>query len=183
MKIGYARVSTTDQNPALQLAALKHERCKCIFTDKASGTLRKRPELEMCLRSLKAGDVLIVWKLDRLGRSLRDLITLLDDLKGQGIKFKSLTEAIDTETPTGRAMWQMVGVLAELERSLIKERTKAGRDAAQRRGVKLGRPRKLSPQQIAHAKKLIENGESPAHVAHLLGVARSTLYVALGAIR
>jgi DNA invertase Pin-like site-specific DNA recombinase len=126
--------------------------------------------------------VLIVWKLDRLGRSLRDLITLLDDLKGQGIKFKSLTESIDTQTPTGRAMWQMVGVLAELERSLIQERTKAGRDAAQRRGVKLGRPRKLSPQQIAHAKKLIGNGESPAHVAQLLGVARSTLYVALGAI-
>jgi DNA invertase Pin-like site-specific DNA recombinase len=182
MKIGYARVSTGDQNPALQLAALKRERCKRIFTDKASGSLRKRPELDKCLKSLQPGDVLIVWKLDRLGRSLRDLITLLDDLKGQGIKFKSLTESIDTQTPTGRAMWQMVGVLAELERSLIQERTKAGRDAAQRRGVKLGRPRKLSLQQIAHATKLIENGESPAHVAQLLGVARSTLYVALGAI-
>jgi DNA invertase Pin-like site-specific DNA recombinase len=111
------------------------------------------------------------------------LITLLDDLKGQGIKFKSLTESIDTQTPTGRAMWQVVGVLAELERSLIQERTKAGRAAAQRRGVKLGRPRKLSPPQIAHATKLIENGESPAQVAQLLGVARSTLYVALGATR
>src|SRR5215203_1623640 len=127
MKIGYARVSTGDQNPALQLAALKRERCKRIFTDKASGSLRKRPELDKCLKSLQPGDVLIVWKLDRLGRSLRDLITLLDDLKGQGIKFKSLTESIDTQTPTGRAMWQMVGVLAELERSLIQERTKAGR--------------------------------------------------------
>ena len=104
MKIGYARVSTGDQNPALQLAALKRERCKRIFTDKASGSLRKRPELDKCLKSLQPGDVLIVWKLDRLGRSLRDLITLLDDLKGQGIKFKSLTESIDTQTPTGRAM-------------------------------------------------------------------------------
>ena len=96
--------------------------------------------------------MLIVWKLDRLGRSLRDLITLLDELKGQGIKFKSLTEAIDTETPTGRAMWQMVGVLAELEKSLIRERTKAGRAAAKRRGVKMGRKPKLSPPQVAHAK-------------------------------
>jgi DNA invertase Pin-like site-specific DNA recombinase len=179
MKIGYARVSTTDQNPALQLAALKRERCKRIFIDKASGASRKRPQLDKCLKSLNAGDVLIVWKLDRLGRSLHDLITLLDDLKGQGIKFKSLTEAIDTETPTGRAMWQMVGVLAELERSLIQERTKAGREAAKRRGVKLGRPRKLSLQQVAHAKKLLETGESPAHVAHLLKVARSTLYASL----
>ena len=179
MKIGYARVSTTDQNPALQLAALKREGCEKIFTDKASGATRKRPELDKCLKRLNPDDVLVVWKLDRLGRSLRDLITLLDDLKGQGVKFKSLTEAIDTQTPTGRAMWQMVGVLAELERSLIQERTKAGREAAQRRGVKLGRKPKLSPPQRAHARKLIEGGESPAHVARLLGVARSTLYASL----
>ena len=180
MKIGYARVSTSDQNPALQLAALKRERCKRIFIDKASGANRKRSELDECLKSLTSGDVLIVWKLDRLGRSLRDLITLLDDLKGQGVKFKSLTEAIDTETPTGRAMWQMVGVLAELERSLIQERTKAGREAAKKRGVKFGPKPKLSPQQITHARKLIKNGESPREVARLLSVARSTLYRSLG---
>jgi DNA invertase Pin-like site-specific DNA recombinase len=179
MKIGYARVSTNDQNPALQLAALKQEGCEKIFTDKVSGALRKRPELDKCVKRLNAGDVLIVWKLDRLGRSLRDLIKLLDDLKGQGVKFKSLTESIDTQTPTGRAMWQMVGVLAELERSLISERTRAGRVAAMARGVKMGRKPKLSPQQIAHARKLIENGESPAHVAQLLKVARSTLYATL----
>src|SRR5688500_4039816 len=119
MKIGYARVSTTDQNPALQLAALKRERCGRIYTDKVSGALRKRPELDKCLKSLQPGDVLIVWKLYRLGRSLRDLIILLDDLKGQEIKFKSLTEAIDPDTPTGRARWQIVGDLAELQRSLI----------------------------------------------------------------
>ena len=105
------------------------------------------------------------------------MITLLDDLKGQGVKFKSLTESIDTQTPTGRAMWQMVGVLAELERSLIQERTKAGREAAKRRGVKLGRKPKLSPQQVAHARKLIEAGESPAHVAHLLKVAHDLALV------
>jgi Enterobacteriaceae phage serine recombinase len=180
MKIGYARVSTTDQNPALQLAALKREGCEKIFTDKASGASRKRPELDKCLKRLNAGDVLVVWKLDQLGWSLRDLITLLDDLKGQGVKFKSLTESIDTQTPTGRAMWQMVSVLAELERSLIQERTKAGREAAKRCGVKLGRKPKLSPQQVAHARKLIEDGESPMQVAQLLGVARSTLYATLG---
>src|SRR5262249_9954746 len=108
------------------------------------------------------------------------LITLLDDLKGQGVRFKSLTESIDTHTPTGRAMWQMIGVLAELERSLIRERTQAGRAAARKRGVKMGRKPKLSLQQIAHAQKLIDNGESPAYVAQLLKVARSTLYAALG---
>src|SRR2546426_6619407 len=172
-------VSTGDQNPELQITALKRERCKRLFIDKASGASRKRPALDKCLKALEAGDVLVVWKLDRLGRSLRDLIALLHELKEQGIKFKSLTEAIDTETPTGRAMWQMVGVLAELERSLIQERTKAGREAAKRRGVKLGRKPKLSPQQVAHARKLVENGESPTQVAQLLKVARSTLYAAL----
>src|SRR5882724_7353399 len=167
MKIGYARVSTLDQNPALQLVALKKEGCEKIFTDKASGALRKRPELEKCLKRLNAGDVLVVWKLDRLGRSLRDLITLLDDLKGQGVQFKSLTESIDTQTSTGRAMWQMVGVLAELERSLIQERTKAGRAAAQARGVKMGRKPLLTTQQVAYARKLIEDEESPRVIAGL----------------
>jgi len=124
---------------------------------------------------LEAGDVLIVWKLDRLGRSLRDLITLLDDLKAREVAFRSLTEAIDTTTPTGRAMWQMVGILAELERSLIQERTTAGRAAAQARGVKMGRKPLLSPQQVTHARQLLEQGERPVHVAHLLNVSRRTL--------
>ena len=116
MKYGYARVSTDDQNPALQLAALKKAGCKTIFKDEGlSGATTKRPALLRCLKKLEHGDTLIVWKLDRLGRSLRDLITMLDDLKQRGVKFRSLTEAIDTETPTGRAMWQMIGVLAELE--------------------------------------------------------------------
>src|SRR5688572_19608971 len=105
-----------------------------------------------CLKTLTTGDTLVVWKLDRLGRSLHDLITLLDALKGRGVAFRSLTESIDTATPTGRAMWQMVGILAELERSLIQERTKAGRAAAQARGVKMGRKPLLSAPQIAHAR-------------------------------
>jgi len=179
MKIGYCRVSTDDQNPDLQLAGLQRAGCKRIFTDKASGTHVTRPELTQCLKTLNTGDVLIVWKLDRLGRSLRDLIALLDDLKTRGVAFRSLTEAIDTATPTGRAMWHMIGILAELERSLIQERTKAGRAAAQARGVKMGRKPKLSPQQVAHARTLLEQGERPAHVAQLLKVSQRTVERAL----
>lgn len=180
MKVGYARVSTTDQNPALQLAALKKAGCKQIYTDEGiSGIVTRRPGLDRCIKSLKPGDTLIVWKLDRLGRSVRDLIALLDELKARGIKFRSLTEAIDTETPTGRAMWQMIGVLAELERSLIAERTRAGQRAALARGARLGRKPKLSEAQLAHARKLVDQGERPAQVASLLSVGRSTLYRAL----
>ena len=179
MKIGYCRVSTEDQNPDLQLAALKRVGCKHIFTDKATGAHVKRPELTKCLKALKAGDILVVWKLDRLGRSLHDLIGLLDDLKTQGVAFRSVTESIDTTTPTGRAMWQMVGILAELERSLLLERTKAGRVAAQARGVKMGRKPLLTAQQVAHAQKLREQGESPAQVAKLFNVSRRTLYRSL----
>jgi DNA invertase Pin-like site-specific DNA recombinase len=108
----------------LQLAALQKAGCKSMFEDEGlSGTTTKRPALTRCLKTLRPGDTLIVWELDRLGRSLRDLIPLLDELRAHGIKFRSLTEHIDTETPAGRAMWQMIGVLAELERSLITERT------------------------------------------------------------
>ena len=118
-------------------------------------------------------------KFDRLGRGLHDLIHMLDDLKGRGVRFQSLTEAIDTETPTGRAMWQMIGVLAELERSLITERTRAGVKAAQGRGVKFGRKPKLTGQQIAHARNLIDQGEAVPEVAKLLSVDRATVYRAL----
>jgi DNA invertase Pin-like site-specific DNA recombinase len=179
MKIGYCRVSTEDQNPDLQLTALKRAGCKRIFTDKATGAHVKRPQLTKCLASLQAGDVLIVWKLDRLGRSLRDLIALLDDLKARDVAFRSLTEAIDTTTPTGRAMWQMIGILAELERSLLLERTRAGRAAAKARGVKMGPKFKLTLQQVAHARKLLEDGERLIHVAQLFNVSRRTLERAL----
>jgi DNA invertase Pin-like site-specific DNA recombinase len=182
MKYGYARVSTDDQNPALQLAALKRAGCTKIFEDKgASGAHTNRPELSRCLKTLRPGDSLIVWKLDRLGRSLRDLIAMLDGLRDRAIKFRSLTEAIDATTPTGRAMWQMIGVLAELERSLIMERTRAGLHAAKARGVKLGRKPKITPQQLTHARKLLEQGEEGRSVATTLGVARSTLYRTLRA--
>ena len=177
MKYGYARVSTDDQSPALQLTALKKAGCKIVFKDEGlSGATTKRPALLRCLKTLTAGDTLIVWKLDRLGRSLRDLIHMLDDLRARGVRFQSLTEAIDTETPTGRAMWQMIGVLAELERSLITERTRAGVKAAQSRGVKFGRKLKLTDRQIAHARKLINQGEPVPEVARLLSVDRATIY-------
>jgi len=180
LKYGYARVSTDDQTPALQLAPLKKAGCKKIFKDDGlSGATTKRPALQRCLKKLKAGDTLIVWKLDRLGRSLRDLITMLDDFKTRGVKFRSLTEAIDTETPTGRAMWQMIGLLAELERSLISERTRAGAAAAKARGVKFGRKPKLTPQQISQARKLITAGERTQDVADSFKVGRTTLYRAL----
>ncbi|WP_322277037.1 recombinase family protein [Methylicorpusculum sp.] len=175
--IGYARTSTDDQTTAMQLAALKKAGCTKIFEDKGiSGTVRKRPALDACLAALEHGDTLIVWKLDRLGRSLRDLIDMLDDLRSQGVRFQSITESIDTETPTGRAMWQLIGVLAELERSLITERTKAGVKEAQKRGVKFGRKPKLTPAQIKHARQQIDKGERVQDVAALLNVDRTTLY-------
>jgi len=180
MKYGYARVSTEDQNPALQLAALKKAGCKTVFKDEGiSGATAQRPALLRCLKALQPGDTLVVWKLDRLGRSLRDLIHMLDEFKHRGVQFRSLTEAIDTDTATGRAMWQMIGVLAELERSLITERTRAGVKAAQKRGVKFGRRRKLSPPQVAHARQLINGGQRVQDVASLLSVGRVTLYRAL----
>jgi DNA invertase Pin-like site-specific DNA recombinase len=181
VKYGYARVSTDDQSPALQLAALKRAGCKIVFKDEGlSGATIKRPALSRCLKTLQPGDTLTVWKLDRLGRSLRDLITMLDDLRARGVKFRSLTETIDTDTPTGRAMWQMIGVLAELERCLISERTRAGVKAAQRRGVKFGRKPKLTAQQIGHARRLIAQDDPPGDIAALFKVSRSTLYRALG---
>jgi len=180
MKYGYARVSTDDQNPALQLAALKKAGCKTVFKDEGiSGVTPKRPALARCLKALRPGDTLIVWKLDRLGRSLRDLITMLDELRAQGIKFRSLTEHIDTETASGRATWQMIGVLAELERSLITERTRAGVKAAKGRGVKFGRKPKLTPQQKQHARQLLTEGKAVQDVADLLNVHRVTIYRAL----
>jgi len=182
MKYGYARVSTEDQNPDMQLTALKRAGCKTIFKDQLSGaTGVKRPALLRCLKKLEHGDTLMVWKLDRLGRSLRDLITLLDDLKKRGVKFRSLTEAIDTETPTGRAMWQMIGVLAELERSMIVERTRAGMKAARARGIHPGRKPSLSPEQIEHAQELRRKGKHPDEIAALLKCSRATIYRALAA--
>ena len=180
MKLGYARVSTDEQNPGLQQEALKAAGCERIYTDRGQGgATRSRPQLDKCLAALQPGDVLAVWKLDRLGRSLPHLVGLLEDLQGRGVGFVSLTEAIDTDTAAGRLLGHIIGALGEFERALIAERTRAGIKAAKRRGVRLGRKPALSPEQIAHARKLVEAGDSPGTVARLLGVARSTLYKSL----
>lgn len=184
MKYGYARVSTDDQKPALQLDALKKAGCEKIFTDKGlSGATIQRPALARCLNALEQGDTLTVWKLDRLGRSVRDLLNILHNLQRRDIQFESLTDAISTETPTGRAMLHMVALLAELESNLITERTRtrAGVKAAQAKGVKFGRKPKLSPSQIKHARQQIEQGQRMPEVAALLNVDRTTLSRALKA--
>jgi DNA invertase Pin-like site-specific DNA recombinase len=183
VKYGYARVSTDDQKADMQHAALRKAGCTKIFTDEGlSGATSKRPALLRCLKALDRGDSLTVWKLDRLGRSLRDLITILDDLKERGVSFRSLTEAIDTHTPTGRAMWQMIGVMAEFERSLISERTRAGVMDAQRRGVKFGRKPALTPDQIEHAKELRarkKDPKTPQQIARIMKCSPATVYRAL----
>ena len=143
MLIGYARVSTDEQSVALQIDALELAGCGRIFTDSGfSGVLRSRPALDDALACVQAGDTLVAWRLDRLGRSLSHLIALVGDLEKRGIAFKSLSDAIDTSTPSGRLQFHMLGALAEFERSLISERTKAGMAAVRVRGVRLGRPMK-----------------------------------------
>ena len=166
----------------MQLAALKKASCRQNFTDHGlSGATTKRPALTRCLKDLEHGDTLTVWKLDRLGRSVRDLLNILHDIQARGVRFQSITEAIDTETPIGRAMLHMVALLAELERGLITERTRAGMKAAKRRGVKFGRKPKLSPEQVDHAREQIERGKTVQEVTALFRVGRVTLWRALKA--
>jgi len=181
MKMGYARVSTTDQNPALQLDALKKAGCRQVFTDEASGASTIRPQLKKALAALKPGDVLTVWKLDRLGRSLSHLIQLTSELAARGVGFRSLSEAIDTTSAHGKLLLHMLGALAEFERSLITERTRAGLAAAKRRGVKVGRKPKLTGRRLDQARKMIAAGQTYSEVAELVQVSRATLYRALPA--
>ncbi|MDP9127105.1 MAG: recombinase family protein [Pseudomonadota bacterium] len=179
MKYGYARISTIDQNADMQLKALQRAGCKKIFKDELSGATTKRPALLRCLKSLKDGDTLIVWKLDRLARSVRDLITIVEDFEKRGIAFGSLTEEINTTTPGGTLIFHIFAALAQFERGLIIERTREGMKAARARGVKSGPPPKLTRQQIDHAKKLIDSGQRREDVADLFKVSRTTLYRAL----
>jgi DNA invertase Pin-like site-specific DNA recombinase len=179
MKIGYARVSTEDQNLDLQRRALEGAGCELIFSDQVSGAAEKRPGLDEALARCAAGDVLVVWKLDRLGRSLSHLIAVIKTIGDRGGGFQSLSESIDTTTAGGRLVFHMMGAIAEFERALITERTTAGIAAARKRGVKLGRRKALTAPQVKHAKSLIASGESPSVVARSLKVGRSTLYRAL----
>jgi DNA invertase Pin-like site-specific DNA recombinase len=177
MKIGYARVSTDDQTLDLQRDVLKKAKCRQIYEEHASGKNTARPQLEACLKSLRESDTLIVWRLDRLGRSLGDLIRLTQELQTRGIAFASLTERIDTRSPTGQLVFHMFGALAEFERNLIRERTMAGLKAARARGRKGGRPRKLTPKELKTVRALLRSGDVPVStIAEQFRVARSTLY-------
>jgi DNA invertase Pin-like site-specific DNA recombinase len=177
MLVGYARVSTQDQDPALQLDALRKAGCEKIFTEKASGAQRDRPELEAATGYMRKGDTLVVWKLDRLARSVKQLIETVEGLGEQGIGFRSLTEAIDTTTNSGRLVFHIFAALAEFERSIIRERTMAGLEAARARGRKGGRPPALSAKDLAAAKAMLRDPEiTVSEIARRLGVAPSTLY-------
>lgn len=177
MLIGYARVSTQDQTPELQLDALRRVGCEKIFTEKASGSQRDRPQLKAALEYVRSGDTLVVWKLDRLARSLKQLIETIEQLKERDIDFRSLTEAIDTATPGGRLTFHIFAALAEFERSLIQERTQAGLASARARGKKGGRPPALSSDDVLVAKALLrDHAISVEEVAKRLNVSPSTLY-------
>ena len=177
MLIGYARVSTQDQTPELQLDALRGIGCEKIFTEKASGSQRDRPQLKAALDYVRSGDTLVVWKLDRLARSLKQLIETIEQLKERNIDFRSLTEAIDTATPGGRLIFHIFAALAEFERSLIQERTQAGLASARARGKRGGRPPALSPDDLLVAKALLrDHAISVEAVAKRLNVSPSTLY-------
>jgi DNA invertase Pin-like site-specific DNA recombinase len=176
MLIGYARVSTEDQSLDLQLDALRQAGCRRVFTDKASATRAHRPGLSEARSQLREDDVLVVWKLDRLGRSVKGLVDLVGELAEEGVQFRSLTDGIDTTTPNGRFYFHMMASLAQMERELIAERTKAGLDAARKRGRLIGRKRHMTPGKIESAKQLLGGGMPPREVAKNLGVSIPTLY-------
>jgi len=176
MHIGYARVSTHEQNLDLQREALEKAECKKIYEDQTSGIRENRPGLCKALEHLREGDTFVVWKLDRLGRSLKGLIDFVSQLEKNKIHFKSLTDAIDTSTPTGRFFFHVMASLAQMERELIVERTRAGLEAAKKRGRTGGRKRSMTNSKIESAKQLLANGVPPKEVAQNLGVSIPTLY-------
>lgn len=183
MMIGYARVSTDDQSLALQRDALQAAGCEVVFEDTASGASTARKGLNDALARCGAGDVLVAWKLDRLGRSVVDLVGLVETLKARGAGLKILTgegASIDTTRPEGKLIFAVFAAFAEFERELIRERTRAGMKAAKRRGKAVGRPPKLTGERLAHAKALLEDGtKEKGEVAALLGVGKATLRRAL----
>ena len=178
--IGYARVSTSDQKLGLQLDALKQAGCRRVFQETTSGANKERPQLRQALDFLQAGDTLVLYKMDRLARSVRQLIEIVDELHKRGCGFKSLTEQIDTTTAGGRLVFHIFGALAEFERGIIRERTLAGLEAARSRGRKGGRPRLMTDENIIVAKALLRDGTlSVKDVAKRVGVSPGTLYAYL----
>ncbi len=176
MLIGYARVSTNVQDTTAQASALKAAGCERIFREKATGGRWNRPELHRLLDNLRKGDVLVVWKLDRLSRSLRDVLTIMERIQETKAGFRSLTEAIDTTTPAGRMMMQMIGSFAEFERAMLRERTRTGLEAARKEGRIGGRRPKLLPQQQAEVVKMVAKGKkTAADAARLFNVHPATI--------
>jgi DNA invertase Pin-like site-specific DNA recombinase len=177
MLIGYARVSTADQTLDLQKDALNKAGCERIFTDTASGAKAERIGLDEALSYVRKGDTLVVWRLDRLGRSLPHLIETITGLANRGVGFKSITEAIDTTTSGGKLIFHIFGALAEFERDIIRERTQAGLTAARARGRKGGRPKKLNPRKLEIAKALYNNRKTTVDdICRTLNISRATLY-------
>ena len=175
--IGYARVSTDDQNAQLQIDALKAAGCLKVFTDTASGSLAHRPKLDKMIDHLRPGDVVVVWRLDRLGRSLKNLIALVEDLAEKEVGFRSLSESIDTTTANGKLFFSIMGALAEFERDLIRERTMAGLAAARARGRVGGRPPVMTPEKVAVARQMYDSKVHTVEaIAKTLGVSRKTIY-------
>ncbi|MFR9752198.1 recombinase family protein [Nocardia sp. 004] len=175
--IGYARVSTTDQDPQLQLDALESAGAERIFADHGvSGTKTERPELDRCLDHLREGDVLTVWKLDRLGRNTVHVLQLIEQLTERGIGFRSVTEGLHTDGPMGKAMLTIMAAFAQLERDTMIERTRAGLAAAAANGRKGGRPRKVNDGDAAKARELRAKGISAPDIAKMLGCSRATIY-------
>ena len=179
MKIGYARVSTNDQDTQLQIDALTAAGCERIYQETQSGAKQDRLELQQCLKSLRAGDLLIVWKLDRLGRSLQHLIELVTDLESRQIGFQSLTENIDTTSSTGKLISHIFGSLAKFERGLIRERVIAGLAAAKNKGTKFGRPEALNATDKDMALAMFNGGATKIAIARHFKVTRQTIYTLL----
>ena len=177
MMIGYARVSTDDQNLDLQRDALAAAGCERIFEDRAGGAVADRPGLKSALEQVRRGDTLVVWRLDRLGRSLKDLIVRTESLKDAGVGLKSLQESIDTTSSGGKLIFHIFGALAEFERSLIRERTQAGLSAARARGRQGGRPKALGKSQRQHAVELYKaKRHTVKEICQIMGICRQTLY-------
>jgi DNA invertase Pin-like site-specific DNA recombinase len=176
MRIGYTRVSTRDQNLELQLDALNQAGCQRIFIDKVSGAQVERPRLKEAPSHLREADTLVVWKLDRLGRNVKGLVDLVNELEAQKVHFQSITDGVDTKTPAGRFFFHVMASLAQMERELILERTRAGLEAARCAGRVGGRKRRMTDDKVQAARKLLASGTPPPEVAHSLGVSVPTLY-------
>ena len=176
MRIGYVRVSSEEQNLDLQLEAMRQAGCDKVYEDKASGVTQDRPGLQLALEVLREGDTLVVWKLDRLGRTVKQLVNFVTWFEENGIHLRSLTDSIDTSTPSGRFFFHIMASLSQMERELLLERTRAGLSAARARGRLGGRKPKMTDQKLLSAKKLLAAGTTPKEVASHLGISVPTLY-------